>query len=122
MFSVEVRIRPFLQGGRWFSVSLARDISERKRAEDELRASEARFRMLVDQATDAFFLGDEQGTILDVNQQACASLGYTREELIGMTPPEYDVNASPAFLDPIRARLATGEVVAFDSRHRRKDG
>ena len=36
------------------------DITELRRAEDELRASEARFRTFVDRATDAFFLLDEQ--------------------------------------------------------------
>ncbi|MCQ3979547.1 MAG: hypothetical protein DPW09_39515, partial [Anaerolineae bacterium] len=104
------------------NIAVLVDITERKRTEEALRESEARFRMLVDHATDAFFLGDEQGAILDVNEQACASLGYTREELIGMSPKGYDINATPAFLEPLRARLATGEVVTFDSVHRRKNG
>jgi len=104
------------------NIAVLVDITERKRTEEALRASEVRFRMLVDQATDAFFLGDEQGAVLDVNEQACRSLGYTREELIGMSPQDYDINATPEFLGPLRARLATGEVVTFDSVHRRKNG
>ena len=101
---------------------LSWDIVERKRAEDELRASEARFRALVEQAADAFFLHDNLGTILDVNRQACESLGYTREELIGMSPYVFDVDVDRSFSEQLRARLAAGEVVAFDTRHRRKDG
>ena len=62
------------------------DITERKAAEEELRASEARFRTFVDHATDAFFLHDDELLIVDVNRQACESLGYSREELIGMHP------------------------------------
>ena len=48
-----------------------------------LRASEARFRILVDHASDAFFLYNEDATVLDVNRQACENLGYRRDELIG---------------------------------------
>ena len=51
----------------------------------KLRASEVRFRTFVDHATDAFFLLDDDWTVLDVNRQACDGLGYSRQELIGKT-------------------------------------
>ena len=95
---------------------------ERHRIEDELRSSEARFRTFVNHAADAFFLHDEAGNILDVNHQACESLGYSREELMGMTPYNFDAITDPTFLDQMEARLNTGEVIAFDTVHRRKDG
>jgi PAS domain S-box-containing protein len=101
---------------------LKEEIAERKQAEDDLRASEARFRTFVDHAADAFFLHDEQGTVLDVNRQACESLGYHREELVGVTPPDFDMDATPSFLKQTAARLSVGDVVTFDARHRRKDG
>jgi PAS domain S-box-containing protein len=96
------------------------DITEFRRAQDELRASESRFRVFVDHATDAFFLHGRRGVILDVNQQACDSLGYTREELVGLSPAEIDIDTD--FQNTIGSRLESGEVLAFDSRHRRKDG
>ena len=40
---------------------------------------------------DAFFLLDEDWTILDVNRQACNALGYSREELIGEHKSDFDV-------------------------------
>jgi PAS domain S-box-containing protein len=101
---------------------VARDITRLKLTEEELRASEHRFRTFVDHATDAFFLQDDRGVILDVNRQACASLGYTRDELVGMVPPDFDPDATPALLDELSPRLEAGETVAFESRHRRKDG
>ena len=55
-----------------------------------VRASEERFRSVVDHATDGFFLFDEHQAILDVNKQACESLGYSREEMIGMHPRDFD--------------------------------
>jgi PAS domain S-box-containing protein len=98
------------------------DITERKRAERELRTSEARFRTFVDHATDAFMLFGEDKTVVDVNRQACQALGYTREELIGMKPTKFDPDADPTFLKGIIKRIDAGEVVTFESRHCRKDG
>jgi len=96
------------------------DITDFRRAEAELRASEGRFRTFVDHATDAFFLHGRGGIILDVNRQACDSLGYTRDELVGMSPAAIDVETD--FRRKVASRLDSSEVVAFDSRHRRKDG
>jgi PAS domain S-box-containing protein len=98
------------------------DITERKLAEQQLRGSEARFRTFVDHATDAFMLFGEDKTVVDVNRQACEALGYTREELIGMKPTMFDPDADPSFLEGIVERIDAGEVVTFESRHRRKDG
>jgi PAS domain S-box-containing protein len=101
---------------------VARDITKLKLAEEALRESEQRFRTFVDHATDAFFLQDDRGIILDVNRQACASLGYTREELVGKTPRTFDPDITPALLEELDRQLNGGETVAFESRHRRKDG
>jgi PAS domain S-box-containing protein len=120
-FPVEIRVGRLEEGGRWF-LCLARDITERKRAEDELRASEARFRTFADHATDAFFLYDEDATVLDVNRQACENLGYRRDELIGMTAFDYGPDLTPALLQRIRERLRGGGIVTYEGRHRRKDG
>jgi PAS domain S-box-containing protein len=99
------------------------DITERKGAEDALRESEVRFRTFIDHATDAFFLNDwPDARFVDVNGQACASLGYTRDELIGKTPFDISPDVTPALIERLRARLDAGETVAFDLRHRHKDG
>ena len=98
------------------------DITERKRAEEELRASEARFRTFVDHATDAFFLHDDGLIVVDVNRQACDSLGYSREELIGMHPRDFDVGLDEPSLTRLAQRVGAGESVTFETLHRRKDG
>ena len=88
-----------------------------------LRASEQRFRMFVDHASDAFFLLDDNRVILDVNRQACRSLGYTRDELVGMTPADLDPDVTPSDREESRSGGSTPErPIAFESRHRRKDG
>jgi PAS domain S-box-containing protein len=121
-FPVEIRTGTFRQGAKLFYLALARDITERKNAEEELRASEARFRTFVDHATDAFFLLDAQLRVVDVNHQACDSLGYSREELIGMHPRAFDVGLDETAIDGLAARVAGGETVTFETLHRRKDG
>lgn len=121
-FPVEVRIRPFWVDGVRFGLSLSRDISKRKRAEEELRASEARYRTFVDHASDAIFLHDHEGRVIDVNRQACLSLGYRAEELIGMTPLDFDVSVTRDGLRELHRRLDAGESLSFDTVHRRKDG
>ena len=89
----------------------------------ELSESDARLRMFVDHATDGFFVHDaETDVVVEVNQQACASLGYTRDELIGAVTNLFDPEASREMRDEISSRLALGETVTFDSRHVRKDG
>jgi PAS domain S-box-containing protein len=108
--------RPLRQFG------VLQDITELRRVERELRASEARFRTFVDHAMDAFFLLDDRLTVIDVNRQACDSLGYSRDELIGMHPRDFDAGLDESSIERLRQRIAAGETLTFETRHRRKDG
>ena len=96
--------------------------AERKRAEDKLRASEERFRSVIDHATDGFFLFNEHRAIVDVNRQACQSLGYSRDEMVGMHPGDFDAALDEASIAQLEERVKTGETVTFETLHRRKDG
>ena len=95
------------------------DITERKRAEESLRESETRFRTFVDHAGDALFVYDlEQQTVVDVNREACDSLGYTRQEIIGKTPLAFHPDSYQQEMEVVAERAA-----AVDTHwHRRKDG
>ncbi len=122
IFPVEVNANYFEYDGQAFYLGLVRDTTERQRAEEALRTSETRLRSFVDHATDAFFIHDDRGRVHDVNLQACACLGYAREEMLGMAPTDLDPDVDEDFLIDLRARLATGEIVSLERRHRRKDG
>jgi PAS domain S-box-containing protein len=122
IFPVEVRTGAFRRDGTLYYLALARDITERKRAEEDLRASEARFRTFVDRATDAFFLLDEQLRVVDVNRQACEALGYRREELIGMYPSQFDAALDEPSIELLGERARSGGTITFETRHRRRDG
>ena len=67
-----------------FFISFVEDITARKQAENI-------FEILIDQAGDAFFVLDYNGSIFDVNIEACKSLGYSREELLSMNISEIDI-------------------------------
>ena len=101
---------------------LVRDITERKLAEDELRASEVRFRSLVDHATDGFFLMDEHQAILEVTGTRVRAWVTAAEEMIGMHPRDFDAGLDAASVARIRQRVMGGETVTFETLHRRKDG
>ncbi|PKP47088.1 MAG: hypothetical protein CVT94_12540 [Bacteroidetes bacterium HGW-Bacteroidetes-11] len=61
------------------------DITDRRKAEEMLRESEARYRSIFNTAGDAIFLVDQNsGTIVDVNQSAVRIYGYSTSELLGM--------------------------------------
>jgi PAS domain S-box-containing protein len=116
---VEITANYFEYGGGAYHLGLVRDITERKRAEEALRESETRFRAFVDHAADGLFIFDsEHGTVIDVNRQACESLGYTRQELIGTTGAAFHLDSERALLE----QVAAGETVVDTHQHRRKDG
>lgn len=71
-----------------------RTASEDRAFERLLRTEPELLRSLVDQAADALCLHEIDGRILDVNQLMCATLGYSREELLSLTVFDIDVNAT----------------------------
>ncbi|MDH4231863.1 MAG: PAS domain S-box protein [Nitrospirota bacterium] len=89
----------------------------------ELLSSEKRFRTLVDQAVDAFFLFDPEGRIVDVNQRACDSLGYTRDELLSLSVKDIDAGEAAVRSDEKAwENLQPHVPVTNETVHRRKDG
>ncbi len=84
--------------------------------------SEERFRVLFENAADAFFLSDLNGRFLNVNQAACTGLGYTRAELLALSIADVDVNHDHDKVAAIIAGLAGKEPETLETDHRRKDG
>ena len=101
---------------------IASDITSQKTAELEMKASEERFRVLVESSSDAFFLVSADGKFEDVNACACESLGYSREELIGRSMFDVEKKFDPKGLEGLLDRIRMGERVTTIGEHRRKDG
>ena len=102
-------------------LSVINDITERKQAEVALEASEERFRTLVEQAVDAIYVVNAQGQFVDVNQQACANLGYTRHQLLQLTVPDIQQNLSESGFADLWQRLLA-KPSTFIGTHQRQDG
>ncbi|MEB3340084.1 ammonium transporter [Okeania sp.] len=93
-FPIEIEAKKFFYHGNQHKVTAIRDITERKLAQAALRESEEKFRAIMEQAADAFIIHDLQGKIIDVNQIASQSLGYTRAELLNLYIQDIEVNLS----------------------------
>ncbi|MGA2281833.1 MAG: PAS domain S-box protein [Verrucomicrobiota bacterium] len=110
------------ENGGKFIVGIISDITERKRTEEALRESEERYRAIMEQAADAVFMHDKTGRILDVNQKACQSLGYTREELLSKSIRDIDPEAIQAGKHELWDKVLAGEHFTFESHQIHKDG
>jgi PAS domain S-box-containing protein len=80
---IELRGTPYNYAGRRHLLVLVRDVSERRKAQEELRQSEKRFRMLADSLPQTVFEMDLQGQLTFVNQGGLSMFGYSREDLAG---------------------------------------
>jgi len=89
---------------------------------DELRRSEQIFRNIFDSSSDAIFVHDFKGKMLDVNMVASQRLGYTREELMNMNPGDFD---SAEFFEKVSERIEElmkkGQLL-FETCHISKEG
>jgi PAS domain S-box-containing protein len=77
------------EGNERFVLAIVREITERKRIEETLRESEARFHALVHNALDIVMVTDAEGTIRYVSSSVERVLGYRPEEQIGTNAAEY---------------------------------
>ena len=94
----------------------------RETADNALRASESRYRLLVEQAVDGIFVSDAEGRYLDVNSAGERMLGYSRAEILAMSIRDVILPEEAGRLPGEIARFADGAVATSEWRFRRKDG
>jgi len=120
---VAVSSGPFRVNGDLIgTVATLRDITDPKRAQDTLARSEARYRHLVESASDAIVTLDANGRFTTVNHAAENISGYRREELVGQWfAPMLPDDDLPKALAHFQQALA-GETGLFETQFYRKDG
>ena len=124
-FWTEVSLKRAAIGGEDRLLAIVRDITEHRRAEEELRESEERYRLLYDSAGEAIYSYDQELNVTGVNRVACEMFGYESGELLGKNALELNIlhpdDMERAASD--KRRLFEGEKVVKDRlRFVRKDG
>ncbi len=104
--------------------SFVSDVSERTRAERALRASEAGFRRLYDEAPIGFDEVDARGVLVNINRTECEMLGYDRSEMLGRRVEDFLIDseregAAEAIAAMIRGDLTPGPA---ERTYQTKDG
>ncbi len=126
--TLQLNLHSIKKGGRTIGLSgFCKDITERKRAEEDIRRSEAYRRTLFESARDAILILRD-GRFIDCNPAALLLYGRGRDQILGGTPKDFspvkqrDGSDSIALaLDKIRLAME-GSNTVFDWQHKKGDG
>jgi PAS domain S-box-containing protein len=121
-FQADIRTVPVTHRGEPHVLAIVRDITERKRTEEGLRASEEQYRAIFNATADALVLRDAQFRIVDVNAAYESTGGRRREEVIGLTDLTLTRNAIAVDRRRLHAEALAGKPVSFEAEGRRQDG
>jgi PAS domain S-box-containing protein len=100
----------------WYGVML--DVTDQHHLEQQLQLT----RFALDRAHEAFYLIGADSRFVYVNEQACRCLGYSRDELLGLTVSDIDPDFTPEQRMVLFGKIAGEGGACFESRHRRCDG
>ncbi|MDB4297444.1 PAS domain S-box protein [Flavobacteriaceae bacterium] len=119
-FPIELSISIFEGQNGLKTSGIIRDITQRKRREEELIFSENKFRTITSTATDAIIFTDKNGVIEFWNNAAEAIFGYTQEQAIGKKTDVFIPKNLLSFSDDPKDQLGIGKVIELEGFH--KDG
>ena len=103
-------------------VQVFKDVSHRKRLEDDLRLSESKYRRIFEGSKDMIFITSKNGVIKDVNPAAVDLLGYSKKELLSLFSIE-EVYHIPMHWQVFKKQIDRhGFVKDFEAGFKRKDG
>jgi len=108
-------------GGKRYHQGIVIDIHKRKEAEERLRKSEEKYRRIVETAGEGFLLMDESLKIVDLNSAYAGMSGYSRSELIGQKPFDFE---SDKFVQPgseCKEDAPDGKCLEFECEIQSKD-
>jgi PAS domain S-box-containing protein len=109
---------PITLDGRPHFIGIDRDITDRLHAENALRFTQ----FAVDRSADAAFWTGPDGRLIYVNEAACRSLGYRREELLRLSASDIDPELAGDRWNAVWREVRARGGVMFESVHRAKDG
>ena len=118
VFPGEISAGRFMIGGRKKILGAVRDITERMKAQEDLRKSEARYRALSEATFEAVFIS-EKGVCLDTNQRAAELFGYAYDELIGIFGTDV---IAPESKELVEQNMLSGYEKPYEAIAQKKDG
>ncbi len=122
---IEIRTYPIRTGGRDLVLGIARDISQRRQAEDGLRTSEERFRSMFELSPESITLLDHSGRIITTNSKIQEWLGFDREEIIGKKLSSLPILTKMGLLKVLqqfRKRINGLDIPPYEAEFLHKDG
>lgn len=123
---VEIYSTPIRLRQRQFFFNIVHDITERKRTQAALTASEENYRAIFEAVNDGIFIHDiETGRIVDINTKSCEMFGYSREDFPRETPEHTSAPDSGFSREEALSRMreaANGNPQLFEWKARHRNG
>jgi PAS domain S-box-containing protein len=88
----------------------------------QLKTSEEKFKTLYECASDAIYIHDLKGNLIDVNPVACVRLNYSRQELLSLTPRDFSTAEYQELFDERIREIIEKGYGSFETEHISKDG
>jgi len=93
-----------------------------KKSAQSFEKQQQRYHEIIDQSSEAYYLLNCDGNILDLNAATCKQLGYSRSELLQMKIADIDVKYTANEMEDVCKDLQAGSKLLFESVHLKKDG
>lgn len=111
-----------MKDGQYRFIGFLRDLTERIKADALIKDRQLLFRSVIDASVDGFWIADQTGRLLEVNDGYCQHSGYSRDELLCMNIRDIEVTESSADTEQRMARICQNGYELFETMHRAKDG
>lgn len=122
-FITETRKVPVYEAGRISRIiTIVRDITKRKRAEEKLKLSEEKYSNLFQYSHDGIIIHDLEGNIIDVNKKAVYKFGYNREEILSLKIPDLHPVEALDTLEYAFKKVSQDGFVLFEIDFKEKNG
>jgi PAS domain S-box-containing protein len=102
--------------------NILKEEKKRRAIEKTLRESEKRFRVMFELSPAGIILIDPQGTIIEVNSSFCATLGYSREEVVGKNIRLFSAPDKEDEIENNISQILSGKTIIHEVSNTRKDG
>lgn len=119
---VEINASHFEFAGVEYIAGIVRDIRERLNSQREITESSERFNAVLTTTPDGFWLVNNNGELIEVNQAYCSMSGYSRDELLSMRIRDLDMQMSDSEIAERMKHIIDVGSAVFETEHKRKDG